>query len=379
MGVSVYWLIVAIIIGCGMILPQRGSKKTTYVILLAAVHTFVCGFRYMHLVGDLMKYHYGFNTLMDIGYFSPAAFQGSRNFLFNWVMKAIADLSGGNFQLFLMLLAIITEVIVAVLIFRYSPQPWLSYLVWDCMAFFITYGMCAIKQGLAMAILMCAFMCIIEEKPRQFLAFTVIAGLIHMPALCFLPAYWLARRRVNQGNMFTYILTVIVIFILRTPIVRIVSAIYYEGGEDKYSLDSMLPGGRFMVISLMLLCGLFIKGFQEKNFEKLFNIMIVAAIFQMFSGFDNVFTRLADYYLQFTVLYIPMLFYRADSDAELNTRYVKPIVAFSHENMTILVALISIVLMWWYWRTCLSAQITYAVDDYTNFRFMWDVVTDVLW
>lgn len=377
MGVSAYWMIVVAIIVCGVILPQRGQKKKTYVIIIAAVHTFVCGFRYIHLVGDLMKYHHTFNTLMDVGYFSSNAFHDGRNFLFYWIMKAVADLTGGNFQVLLMLLAIITEVIIAVLIFRYSPQPWLSYLVWDCMAFFITYGICAIKQGLAMAILMCSFMCIIEKNPKRFCVFTVIAGLIHMPAFCFLPAYWLARRRVNKNNILLYVLAGTVVFLLRTPIVNVISLIYYE--DESFMLTSAGLGGRFLLIVLLLLCGLLLKGFQEKNFECLFNLIMIAAIFQMFSGFNNIFTRLADYYLQFVVLYIPMLFYKADDEVELNATYMRPTLFLTGQSKILLPVLAAVVLIWYYRRTCLSVPAANSVDNYVNFRFMWDVTNSSLW
>ena len=372
MGVTVYWMIVAAIIMLGMVLPQYGRKKKTYIILMAVLHTFICGFRYMHMFGDLLKYHYIFNAFMDVGYFSENVFQGGRNLLFNWTMKAVADLTGGNFQAFLMLLALITEIIVAILIFRYSSQPWLSYLVWDCMAFFIAYGICSIKQGLAMSILMCAFMCILEENRKGFFAFTLLAGMVHMPALCFLPAYWLSRRRVNKTNLYTYILAAGAIFILRTPIVNIFSAIYYE--DESFALNSSALGGRFLMIVLLLLCGLLVKGFEERNFERVSNLIVVAAIFQMFSGFDNVFTRLADYYLQFVILYIPMLFYKADRKTALNAEYLKPMVFFEEGGRAILPVMTAVVLLWYYWKTCLNVTISYSVDDYTNFRFMWDVI-----
>ena len=60
MGVKIYWMIIVAVIILGLIMPQKGYYKKYYVILMAGLHTFVCGFRYMYLVGDLRKYAAGY-------------------------------------------------------------------------------------------------------------------------------------------------------------------------------------------------------------------------------------------------------------------------------------------------------------------------------
>ena len=39
-----------------------------------------------------------------------------------------------------------------------------------------------------------------------------------------------------------------------------------------------------------------------------------------------------------------------------------------------MVMLLVVILIWWYHTTCIGVTIEYALDDYTNFRFMWEVV-----
>lgn len=366
---SIYWIIVVAVIIFGMILPQDGRKKKQYIIVMAALHAFVCGFRYKYLTGDLLKYAWEYSSMSGYGWFSDEVFHEGRNAGFYWLMKLISMFTNGNFQLFLILLAIITEVIVAVLVFRYSPKPWLSYLVWNCMGFYV-FGFSSIKQALAMAILMCASMCIFEEKPGKFLIFTLLAGFIHMPALCFLPAYWLAKQRINVKTVCVYLIAAAAIFFARAPIVTAVSEVYYENPE--FGLTDASLGGRFFLIVLILITGIAVRGFRERRFEALFNLIIISAIFQMFSGFDNVFSRLADYYFQFTVLFIPMIFYESEN-VPLNQKYFESVLPSEKLNMKMLAAIVAAALIWWYYRTCIGVTISYAVDDYTNYRFMWEV------
>lgn len=367
---SVYWLIVAAIIVLGLIMPQVGQQRKTYVVVMAVLHTFVCGFRYMHLTGDLMKYNFEYLNMSNYGWFSDNVFHEGRNAGFYWLMKFVSGLTSGDFQIFLIVLAVITQVIVAVLIYRYSPKPWLSYLAWDCMGFFVFYDFSAIKQGLAMSVLMCAMICIFEKKPVGFLILTLLAGFIHMPALIFLPAYFIANRKISSYSIVAYIVLAAVIFVFRNRIVSLVSDVYYE--NETFSASDGI-GGRFIVIILILLCGIVLKGFREKQFELLFNIIVIAAVLQMFSSFDNVFTRFADYYLQFSVLFIPMIFYSCEDHPQIQSDANGALLSVDEKSINIIVMVLVVVLIWWYNKTCVGVEITNVADDYTNFRFMWDV------
>lgn len=368
---SIYWMIVIAVIVLGIIMPQQGYYRKYYIIAMAALHAFVCGFRYMYLTGDLRNYAADYYEIVNYGWLSDEVFQEGRNTGFFWLMKLLSSWSNGDFQFLLIALAVITQIIVAVLIYKYSPKPWLSYLVYNCMGFYVA-GFSLIKQYLAMAIIMWAMMAIFEKKPVRFLILTLLAAFIHMPALCFLPAYLIANRRINAGTLSAYAIAAAIIFLFRTRIIDFVADFYYE--EETFQLTTTTLGGRFLVIVLILVAGLLLKGFREKNYERLFNIIIVAAVFQMFSGFDNVFSRLADYYLQFLVLFIPMIFYSLSRKVEINEDAAYPVLPFNDRSIRILVTVLVIILIWWYDTTCIGVTIEYAVDDYTNFRFMWDVM-----
>ena len=369
MGVRVYYYVVAAVLLFGALLPQHGKQKRIYIALMAALHTFICGWRYMYLTGDLLKYSGQYTRIYPVnGWFSEQVFDGGRNFGFAWLSKLLSLISNGNFQILLIVIAVITEIAVAVIIYRYSPAPWLSYLLWDCFGFYI-FGFSAIKQALAMGLLMFAFIGIMEERPRRFFLWTVLAGCIHAPALIFLPAYWIAKSKLSVRRMTAYVISAVLIFIFRNQIVTFISEFYYD--ETDFTVNDRL-GGRFMMIAALIAAGVFLRGFSGKNFSKLFNLMIAAAILQMFSGFDNVFTRLTDYYFQFLILYLPMMFY-PERDERLNNGYQIRHLALSHQQR--IAAMFCVVLLagLYYYTTNLNITITNAIDDYLNYRFSWEV------
>jgi hypothetical protein len=121
------------------------------------------------------------------------------------------------------------------------------------------------------------------------------------------------------------------------------------------------------------LFGVLFKGFENQDFEHLFHLMAFAAILQIFSGYDNIFTRLADYYFQFSVLYLPMTFY--GKGKKLQQSYLAPVFPFNKRSLALLSLFICVFMLWFYWTFNINITIDYAVDNYLNFRFMWDVLS----
>lgn len=366
MGVRVYYYIVAAVLGFAVLLPQHGRQKKIYIALMAILHTFVCGWRYMYLTGDLLKYSGQYTRIYPVnGWFSEQVFDGGRNFGFAWLSKLLSLISNGNFQILLIVIAVITEIAVAVIIYRYSPAPWLSYLLWNCFGFYL-FGFSAIKQALAMALLMLAFIGIMEEKPKEFLFWTALAGCIHAPALIFLPAYWMAKSRLSIQKLISYGVCAGLVFLFRNQIVVFVSNFYYD--ETDFMINEHV-GGRFLMIAALLVVGVILRGFSGKDFSKLFNLMFVAALIQMFSGFDNVFTRLTDYYFQFVILYLPVMFYPEKDDALRPSRRL----VLSRQQRVAALLCVALLAGLYYYTTNLNHTIEYEVDNYLNYRFSWEV------
>lgn len=364
---SIYMVMVALTLILGYLMPQEGPKRKQYIIVMALLHTCVCAFRYNHLTGDLMKYHAIYLTLPELGWLSDEVFQEGRNAGFYWLMKLMALLFNGDFQPLLILLAVFGEVVLAVVIYRYSSAPWMSYLVWNCMGFYL-FGFSAIKQAAAMTGLMLAFIGIVERKPGFYLAMMVLSGLLHAPSLIFLPAYWLCRLRINPATLLMYLVAGFLMYHYRGVFVQLIIDFYYE--EDALEMFSGEIGNRFTMLALFCVFGILFRGFRGRNFEALFHLMVVAAILQMLAGFNNVFTRLADYYFQFSVLYIPAIFFESPKEQERHTR-LPAMFEFNRRSLKVLSMFIVVFVIWFYWTYNINITIDYAVDDYLNYRTMW--------
>ncbi len=361
-----YYLLLAAIIALGVLMPQGEKDRKQYIVTMAVLHSLLSGLRHQYLTGDMQSYCYKYWRTLNEGWFSDEIFQGGRNFGFNWLLKFFSTLSDGEFQVFLIVSAIFIEVVVAYLIYKYSPLPWLSFLVWNCMGFYV-FGFSAIKQSIAMGLIMIAFVGIMEEKPKQFLVFTILAGFVHTPALIFLPAYFLSKQKFNLRTLIIYSCGAAAVFINRNQIVRFMQDFYYE--EEVIGSNSDL-GGRFFLIALFIIAGFALRGFNGKYFSKVANLIVAAAVLQMFSGFDNVFTRLTDYYLQLLIIFIPLSF--ADyKDEKLNGVSEGISLEILPKQRFIVIIILVMFLIWFYNRCCIDIDIN-VYDDYTNYRFFWE-------
>ena len=361
-----YYLLLVAIMALGILMPQGSKDRKKYIVIMAVLHSLLSGLRHPYLTGDMQTYCYNYWHIADDGWFSKEVFQEGRNFGFNWILKFFSTLFDGDFQVFLIAVAMFIEIVVAYLIYKYSPLPWLSFLVWNCMGFY-TFGFSAVKQSIAMGLIMIAFIGIMEEKPKLFTLFTILAVFVHKPAFIFIPAYHLSKRKFNLQTLLMYICGTIVVFINKNQIVKLMQDFYYEENIVGESADL---GGRFFLILLFVIAGFALKGFDGKYFSKVANLIIIAAVLQIFSGFDNVFTRLTDYYLQFLILFIPLSF--ADyNDKKLNGIGEGIRLDISPKQRFVIIIFLVMFLLWFYNRCYIDIDII-AVDDYTNYRFFWE-------
>lgn len=373
---SIYWIILILVIALGWILPQRGPQKSIYITAMFFLHAFVCGCKNPHLTGDLMKYHNEYaNVLSKRSLISILTSSNMRNILWTIINKLIGLISGYDYQIFLIILAVIAEYCVARFIYKFSPMPWFSYLVWNCMSFY-TYGFSALKQSLAMALLLLAVEGVLEDNKKKFYIWVIIAGLIHAPAFAFLPVYFLSHNTINYSTLFAYFVAGIVVFVFRAPMVTFISDIYYDErvATGLISSQSAEIGGRFFLILMMLGAGIFINGLRNEAFKRLFVIASIAALFQMYSIFDNIFTRYSDYFLQIIIVYIPMLIYEGDFRVlGNNNSTVNAILSDDGSISTLITAFLFVSFIWYYYVTNLGVEVAKDAYDILNYNFFWNV------
>lgn len=345
---------------------RRSRGKLGCVVAITLILTCFSGLRTWWM-GDLIKYYTLFRNCNGPewqSYVYDDWINSGIRIFFHFIGSL-----GLGYQVAIFLIAAFSAIALGVVVYRYSPSPFWSYLMWLSMGFyFFTYS--GLKQTIAMAFLMLALVGLLENRFWRFLSMTLLGALFHAPAMIFLIAYPFSRMKFNRMYLIVIFSLVALVFVFRSLIVNFMSQLYYDETEE--IANSTGVGGRFLMMAFILFISIVLRPLKKGDmiYNKVFNLMVLALALQIFSVFSNNYTRLADYYYQFVVLFMPLMLQNS-----ANKTYVKTIpgqsrraFTFNARSYTMLYGAILVFALYYY--------NSLIVNDYAilpNFRFFWEI------
>lgn len=381
--ISIYLIQIILILVFGYLF--RGNKKR-FLIAAFLVLFAVMAFRNARMVGNDSATSY------------YSMFAGIQTAEIPWpnpgltiVMKAIRSLTS-NYQWVIIITAIWVCFAYYRLLVKYSENAFIS-VIWFMGMLFYTFMFSALKQAWAMAFLCFAFDAIIKKKPIRFLLFVGLATVFHLPALVFLPAYWIAKLKINRAFPLLMMGALAVVFVFRTRILNYMTSIYDEGAGSDVT-DVRFIGGK-VILMLLILGYAFYRYFKVDKGKKFFGVLLyfmgLAAIIQTFCFYDNIFERLADYYYQFSILFMPLILMRevpsldlieenTTTQAQMNNTSISSATAakkklsnYSINDIDISAVLAIIITAFCIWRFIYITQ--NSSDALLPFYFFWEGVS----
>lgn len=287
---------------CYALSPKTTVDKKRCVWFVTIILTLFSGLRSWRM-GDVYHYCYAFQNCNSDSW--KLDITGHDTVGLQLLFRLIGQLQL-SFEVCLFIIAAFAAITLGVFVNRYSTSPYLSYLIYICLGNYI-FTLSALKQAIAMGFVTLAMIAVIESKPWRFLLLVGFAALFHTPALIFLPAYIIVRKKIDATYFFCLITIAVATMLFRDQIVDFVSGLYYESESTYDAIEQV--GGKFLVMLGILAVAVFIHPQKKSSqvYRYLFNTMVLAAILQSFSVYDNVFTRLSDYYFQFFVVFVPLV------------------------------------------------------------------------
>lgn len=308
---NIYALLVALVLVTALLMRgyQQGNKR--YVIVACLLLFAVYGLRDCFSIGNdsSSSYLHRFQDIPGISWAEITAYSYNENMAFHLLMKAVSELTHGDYQVFISLIAVFVTLAFGRMIYRYSPNPLASILYHFGLLFYL-FHFNALKQSIAMAFLMLAFDQIINRKPVRFVLIVLIASQFHFPALVFLPAYWIAKMRIGRNFLLLLGTMLVFTYFFRSQLLSWMLSLY----KDEEAFVSM-EGIQFLRTKVLIMIVIVIAAIlfrrpraEDRIYTILLEFMGLAIVAQTFCGYNNIFERLADYYFQFSVLFLPMVF-----------------------------------------------------------------------
>ena len=315
----VYFLLIMLLLLTALLMRGNQPKNKKYVFVACLLIFAVYGLRNTYWIGVDSRYSYrrAFESISQMSWAQFRSAGQEYNNAYYYLNWAIAHL-GGDYQLFVSLEALFVTVCFGRMIYRYSPSAIQSICYHFGLLFFV-FHFSALKQSYAMAFLMLAFDQIVHRKPVRFILLVLIASQFHYPSLVFLPAYWITMVRPGKSFLILLAIALLLTFIFRNRLLNLMLSAY-KGADEEATMEGVtfLRTKSIIMIVIVVAAVVFRRPTADDPiYGYLMEFMGIAIVFQTFCGYSNIFERLADYYFQFSVIFIPMVFDRRQKQRAL--------------------------------------------------------------
>jgi hypothetical protein len=232
-------------------------------------------------------YFFQINSSFD-EFMNDIAFEKGYSFL-NYTVKTVFN----NYSVFLFILAFCTVLLKAKALYFFSSFPIFSLLIYYS---FYLGDITAVRQSLAISILVFSSFYIKEKQLLLFLIFVFTASLIHLSSIAFIPAYYLFHKKIS--NIILLIALIIALIVGMIPglvqklLTNIISFVLRDDGRialkiELYTkfvnLDDEIKGGilsllkRVIIIPVYLLLRPYVSSKYE-YYDGFLNIFIFGNI-----------------------------------------------------------------------------------------------------
>lgn len=223
------------------------------------------------------------------------------------VFEKVVQIFTGNYQVYLVVIAVIFFTVMAWWIYKYSAEPCLSYLIFSSFLFAF-YALTGLRQTLATVLVVFIGTKLIEERKFwRFLLVVAVAFTVHKSAICFLPFYFLSRLPVNKWTVSVVAIMTPVVFRFNEEVFRVLG--FLVGYEYDELENRGAYGFTFMYLAVTVVMVIFLKHFRNicENYKMYYNALFLGLLFLPLVFVNPTAMRVVQYYSLFLMLSIPQL------------------------------------------------------------------------
>jgi hypothetical protein len=255
---------------------------------------------------DLLRYDMHYEKLSHAkSFISAFEVRQGENFLF-FISMFVSSSLGLSFQQFLFIVGAFSISASFLLYYRYS-----NYLIL-CIALFLPtcyiHMFSQLKQTIAVAIVIFAYMLLRNNKMIWAYAVLVVAILFHPTALVMIPFFILCKYRANPLLLVSLFVGSLFVYLLRMEIGHFLTVSFYSQFLDKYESKESITG--MAVLFIIITISYLILMPKRRNVSKeryliissYLYVLIIAMTIFFCASYSFAFTRLNNYYMVFVPL-----------------------------------------------------------------------------
>lgn len=222
-----------------------------------------------------------------------------------YLFVKITQLVTHNYQIFLIIIALIFTVPLGVWIYRNSKNPFISFLIYSVL-FYSFFSITGHRQTIATSIVvLIGYKYIKERRLLPFILLTFIAFAIHKSALVFFPFYFLANKKVTKKYLITTLSIFPLLMFFRVPLALFFQdlsgyeyGIYEGAGTVNFTILLLLV----VIVGLWKSKKILTNNPQATHF---FNALIISVLTTPLTWVNPDAMRVVQYYSIFLMLLVP--------------------------------------------------------------------------
>lgn len=223
------------------------------------------------------------------------------------MFERVIQIFTSNYQVYLIVIAIIFTVPLGKWIYKNSREPLISFLLYSVL-FYSFFAITGHRQTIATAlVVLIGYERIKEKQLFVFLGLVAVAFTIHKSAIAFLPFYFLANKKITKNYLITMLTIFPVIFFFRFQLMSLLVNIV---GYEVYLFEYEGAGAWTFTLILLLVFGVTVwkhKTMLSNNPRVIhsINALIFAVFLTPLTFINPSAMRAVQYYSLFLMLLIP--------------------------------------------------------------------------
>lgn len=312
MGITViYTFLIIVIFWASNIRDEKAHSRS--ILLSGLILAFVSGFRSIWVgTSDTYIYSLDYAECARMPY-KQIAEHFNKDIFYYYTNHFVATVIRDDFHALLLVFAILYMGCLAYLLRKESDNPLVSFIVFITMGYF-SFQMNGVRQGLAMAFLMLAYIPLKRRKWLPFLFLVFCGYLFHGTSLVFLIAYPLSYIPLNKKAIFAYSAVVVISLVYGQELLNsfVEDASNYDARFEMYKTyqAKLNYSGLIQLLLFAIVSFRYYNSVIKKDASAvyLYMMLILSIIFQSMAVFIAELFRVSMYFNIFLVLLLPKVF-----------------------------------------------------------------------
>ncbi len=186
------------------------------------------------------------------------------------------------------------------LVRKKSSEPFLSIIIFIALPVFMMFYS-GLRQSIAIGITVLASFFIQKKKPIQFVLLVLLAWTFHASSILFLVAYPMYFLKQNDKWKLAMVLSIPVLFLLRTPLFMVLSRLV----KEEVAVSDTGAFTLFVIFYLIYIIMLIMNNRKNIGDTGYINLFYIACFCQIFSGLHNLAMRAGYYFMIYLIIALP--------------------------------------------------------------------------